>query len=378
VTDRGTGRRLRLLHLAAGRGWGGRQMQAMSLMEGLAARGHHVVLAARSGAALLSRAAGRGIGTVPLPPGWPGRLLALRRVVRGAGADVVHLHDASSLVDAARATIGLARAPFVLTVGGDGGHGDRVLPRRLPLARVAHFWASSEWVWSALVRGGIAEERISVLHTAVDLERFSLEPARAPAARQAARDRLGLPGEAFVAGAVLRLSDESGFAGLVSALRMIRTGEVPPPEPSMRLVIIGEGPRRAAFERSLAADGLSEAVVMTGWVDDVADLLPALDVYVHPCPTGDGFPVSLREAMAMGLPCVATDLTGIREIIDNGRHGLIVPRAGPEALARNIMKLRRDPELARRIGHAGSLKVQRYGARAMVDRAEELYFRLVR
>ncbi len=372
------GRRLRLLHIASGREWGSVPMQALALMEGLATKGHQVELAGDAGSGLVSRAAQRGIAAAPLPGGWLARRLTLRRRIRDARADAVHLHDTGSLAAAARATIGLSRPPFILTVAADPGQGDRALPRGLPLAQVARFWAVSEWVWSALVRDGIPEERIAVLHTGVDLPRFTLDPAKAPAARQAARERLGLPPGAFVVGTMVRLERGCGLEGLARACAMIRSGELPPAEPAIRLVAIGDGPARSALEPAVAREFPGGATVFTGWSEEVDALLPALDVYVHPRPAGDGFPVSLREAMAIGLPCVTTDLTGIREIIDNGRHGLIVPAADPEALARNIMKLRRDPELARRMAHAGSLKVQRYGLRAMVDRAEELYFRLVR
>jgi len=124
--------------------------------------------------------------------------------------------------------------------------------------------------------------------------------------------------------------------------------------------------------------GMGDAVIFTGWRDDVPGLLAAMDVYVHAARSGTGFPVPLREAMAVGVPVVATDLTGMREILDNGKHGLIAPAGDAAAMALSIMRLRRDPAFAAQLGKAGHLKVQRYGVQAMVDRAEELYFRLIR
>ena len=159
---------------------------------------------------------------------------------------------------------------------------------------------------------------------------------------------------------------------------MIRAKVTPPGDETMRLVVVGEGPHRAALEEAVRTRGLEDSVLFTGWREDVPRLLTAFDLYVHPAVGGGAFPVAMREAMAMTVPVVATDLTGIREIIDNGKHGLIVAAADPAALALNIMKCRRDPGMARRMGQAGSLKVQRYGVQAMVDRTEEVYFRLAR
>jgi len=359
---------MRLLHLCDTAEWRGREMQALALCSGIAAKRHDVVLGARRGSPLAGHAEGAGIEVVTWPARGPGRWLAARRLIASGSHDVVHLHDTGALKLMARSVPGGTRAACVLSVRGDVSYGGRLLGRGLPLRRVGHFWAVSEWVWSALVRGGIAEERISVIHTGVDLPRFRAE----------ARRERGLSRDAFVAGCAVHLTGEKGVEDLIEAGRMIRTGECPPGEADLRLLILGDGPRRAALERTARRSGMSEAVLLAGWRPDPERLFPAMDVYVHPATGGGGFPVAMREAMAMGIPVVATDLMGIREIIDNGKHGLVAPAGQPDALARNIMRMRRDATFARDCGRAGHLKVQRYGTRAMVDRAEELYFRLVR
>ena len=381
-------RTLSLLHIVSGSEWRDRQRQALALASGLAAKGHRSVLACPADSALLQRARREGLEAAALSSGAIGRLLDLRRL-RSSGAsawDVAHAHDAAALKTFALAGWGGPRIPAVLTVQGDIGYGDRVLPRGTPVRQVDQFFASSEWVWSALVRSGIPEDRISVIHTAVDLDAF--KPASAAPSnpsidevrqrRKQTRGSLGLPQEAFVVGSVLHLTKSKGVEVLLEAARRIRSGQTPPGEERIRVVVVGDGPDRARLERETARLEMRDAVVFTGSRDDVPDLLGAMDVYVHAATSGDGFPVALREAMAMTVPVVCTDLMGIREIIDNGKHGLIVPVGDPEALALNILKLRRDPALAQQIGKSGNLKVQRYGVRAMVDRAEELYFRLVR
>jgi glycosyltransferase involved in cell wall biosynthesis len=375
-------RTLSLLHIVSGSEWRDRHRQALALSRGLVAKGHRSLLVTAADSALARQAARVGQEFATFSSGAIGRLFDLRRLRSGGAArwDVAHAHDPDALRRFVLAGRGLPPVPIVLTVRGDIGYGNRVLPRGTPVSRVDQFFASSEWVWSALVRSGIPEDRISVVHTAVDLEAFRPAPAGDDARRrrEEARRGLGLPADAFVVGSVLHLTRGKGVEVLLEAAGRIRSGRTPPGEDSIRVVIVGEGPDREHLEREAARAGMGDAVTFTGPRDDVAELLAAMDVYVHPATSGDGFPVALREAMAMSVPVVSTDLMGIREIIDNGKHGLIVPGADPEALALNIMKLRRDPAQAQQLGKAGNLKVQRYGVQAMVDRAEELYFRLVR
>jgi len=354
--------------------WG----RALALVKGLSAKGHHVVLAAQTSSPLLDSATRAGIETAEWKSDLLGRLPGLRRVAGQGAFDIIHLHDARHLKAAAPPRSETARARVVLAVGGDVDYADRVLPRGAPLDAVDQFFAVSEWTWSALVRSGIDESRIAVIHTAVDLDRFRAAPEDLPRRRAEARRALGLTGDHFVVGCVLRPGRRQGVEMLIEAARGIRAGSPPPGEQRIRLLIAGESGDRAHLERLARGGGMEDACVFTGWRDDMPELMTAMDLFAHPEVGGNGFPVALREAMAMAVPVVATDLTGIREIIDNGKHGLIVPPGDPAALALNVMRLRRDPAFAAQLGKAGHLKVQRYGVQAMVDRAEELYFRLIR
>lgn len=370
-------RSLSLLHLVSGSAWRGSERQALGLAAGLAAKGHRLVLAVDRRSPMTERAAGAGLDVKPVSPSPVGRLIDLRRLLSSSRWDIVHHHDVASLRSVVWACIGMPAVPCVLTVRGDVVYGRRVLPRGTPLKRVGRFFAASEMVWSALVRAGIPEDKIAVIHTAVDLDRF--RPAGDPTRRRdQVRSGLGLDRDDFVVGSVVSLTGAKGVDVLIAAAQRIRTGRTAPAEERIRLLIVGDGPWRASLEQTAREARMEDAVIFTGRRDDVPELLAAMDVYAHAAVSGDGFPVALREAMAMTVPVVATDLMGIREIIDNGKQGLIVPAGDPDALALNVMRMRRDPVYAQQLGKNGNLKVQRYSVQAMVDRAEELYFRLVR
>jgi glycosyltransferase involved in cell wall biosynthesis len=123
---------------------------------------------------------------------------------------------------------------------------------------------------------------------------------------------------------------------------------------NVRLRLVGDGPDRTELESLAQTGSLMNHVVFEGWRSEaeVVELLKNADVFAL-ASFAEGLPVALMEAMAMGVPCAATGITGIPELIQNGVSGLLVPPADEEALTRALARLIDDPYLRRRIGHAG-------------------------
>ena len=127
--------------------------------------------------------------------------------------------------------------------------------------------------------------------------------------------------------------------------------------PSLRLLIMGEGPARPEIERESAR--LGQRVLMTGHRDDLMEVLDAVDVLLHPTRV-DAFPTSLLEAMAAGVPIVATRVGGVPEIVVDGEHGFLVePPATPASVVAALGRLLTAPELRRRMGDCGRERVER-------------------
>ena len=126
----------------------------------------------------------------------------------------------------------------------------------------------------------------------------------------------------------------------------------------VRLRLAGGGPDRRSLEQHAEDLGLGDAVVFEGWCnrDRVRQLYRNADIYVM-ASFAEGIPVVLMEAMAMGIPCVATYVAGIPELIEHGSTGLLVPASDAAALADALGRLIRDPQLVGRLGTAGRLKV---------------------
>ena len=205
--------------------------------------------------------------------------------------------------------------------------------------------------------------KIVVLPLGVDVEAF--RPRRV-----LQRDQ----NEPFRVLSVGRLSAPKGYPILIEAVALLR-GRAR----DVRLTLVGEGPERTALEKLIAVRGLHDSVRLAGACnhDRVVDYYDSSDAFVLSSFL-EGVPVVLMEAMAMELPCIATWITGIPEIIDSGIEGLLVPPATASAIADAVERLMDDPEGAGQLGNAARRKVvARYDLGRNVERlAEEFRARL--
>jgi glycosyltransferase involved in cell wall biosynthesis len=163
-----------------------------------------------------------------------------------------------------------------------------------------------------------------------------------------------------------RLRAPKDFTTLVSAVAAFEPGAV-------RLLIVGDGPDRPRIAEAIARLGLDDSVELLGPRDDVDALLATADVFVLSSDS-EGMPMSVLEAMAAGLPVVASAVGGVSEIVRDGETGTLVPPRDPVALGRAIARLVEDPALRQRFGAAGRRRAEREFALAGFQRAHvELY-----
>lgn len=194
---------------------------------------------------------------------------------------------------------------------------------------------------------------------------------RAPRAGRDVRRELGIPGGAPVVGSVGALRAEKRFDVLVRAASALVARR-----PDARVLIAGDGTERRRLEALVSGLGLSRSVLLLGARDDVPDVLAALDVAVT-CSDFEGAPLSVLEYMDAALPVVATRVGGLPDLLQDGVHGLFVPRRDPAALAGAVDELLGDPARRERMGRAGRERRRgEFTLEAMVARVEALYERL--
>lgn len=349
---------MKTLHVDLGPTWRGGQNQVWLLLRGLRERGVEAELLGRADAPLLRRAREEdfpvhsvGASGARLRAAW-----RLRGLLRERAYDIVHAHDAHGLTAAWLAGVPKHReARLVATrrvvyplAGGLGGARYRSAHRVV---------AVSEAVRKAMLASGLAGERISVVYSGVELP-----PPATDADRRRARERFRLaPGE-YVLGSVGMFHPDKGHESLLKTLAHMRKEA-----PLCRLLLAGEGPERARLEQLTRELQIEPAVHFTGFIEDVALVYAALDVFLFPA-VEEGLGTALLAAMAYGLPVVALESGAGPEIIENDRSGLLVPNRKPETLAKAIFALVGDPQAARRLGEGARARIAEcFSAEQMVE-----------
>ncbi len=215
---------------------------------------------------------------------------------------------------------------------------------------------------------GVPANRITVLHNSIDPDWMAgLESTAGVPDSSALRSRLGIaPGERVVL-TVGRLSFEKAHTDLVTAISRL------PPNDSVRLIIVGEGPERGRIEQTIRDLGLGARVTLAGFVRDPRPYYAAADIVALSSLT-EGSPNALLEAMAAGVPGVATAVGGIPEIVQDSESALLGPSRQPEALASALAATLADPEAGRRrAANARSLVERRHSPQARVLFLAKLY-----
>lgn len=337
--------------------WRGGQGQALLTVQGLIARGHEAELVAADTGALARRAKDCGV-PVRNVSGHRRRWHAaqtLRRLLRDAGATIVHANEPHALTAA-----WLARAHRRASL---------VVSRRVayPLGRG---WASqdrygaadrvftiSRFVAESVVKSGIPRDRVTLVYEGVEIP-----PPVTEVARHSARGSLHVPEGDALLGCIGYLLPEKGQDQLVRAMPAILKHA-----PQCRLLFAGDGPERRRLETLAAGLGIRDRVLFAGFVEHISEIYAALDIFVFPS-IAEPLGTSLLRAMAYGLPVAAVASGGVPEYVESGINGILAAQPKPEALAEAILPLLKDRAIRERLGkRARKDMADRFSADVMVE-----------
>jgi glycosyltransferase involved in cell wall biosynthesis len=213
----------------------------------------------------------------------------------------------------------------------------------------------------------LTADKVTIIHSGVDVALFSKVAMQSTEKRK----ELGVPPHSLVVGYVGWLIPIKGVTYLVSAM-----AEVMKRHPNSLLVLAGKGDERGGEEIKLKEQvenlRLDDNVRFLGWRSDVDAIMGCFDIFVLPS-LNEGMGRVLVEAMAAGLPIVASRVGGIPDLVKDGQNGLLVPAEDASALAKAISDLLSDKERRNRMGEAGKKMCLPYSAEAMVEQIDDLY-----
>lgn len=375
--------RINVLHVVDSLERGGLERVVVDLAIAQCGRGH--------GAAVFSLNATEGLAPelhaagVPVVVGSKSRcadfgvLRALRRGVHELGVQVVHAHSFVPTCYAAAALCGLRRRVALVATCHDMGQ------------RLARPTLRRRWRWALRYVQGVAmvgrqvhdhyvasglvpATKAVVVSNAIPLARFAPGAEGTPGTddaqrRTQARAALGLPCDGPVIGCVGRLVALKNHRLVLHVLPALLARW-----PALRLVLIGDGECEAALRAQAASLGVAQQVVFAGARGNVAQLLPALDVFVLPSLT-EGLSIALLEAAACALPIVASAVGGNPEIVRSGDTGLLVPSDDAAALRDAVDHLLSHPQARRAMGQRARAWVQVHGSIDALCDAYDAFYR---
>ena len=374
-------RQLKIIHLNMHHHWGGQPNRILTESLGLRDLGHEVWVAGPQGCLLVERARAAGLPTFEnlelrrgfRPASFWRDLSALKALLRRERFDVVHPHGSQDAWLSAFAV--RARSPRPALV--------RSRHNTFPIAdHPFNRWLYKQFDWIITISpqvnhlvtqgAGYPAERITAIYSAPDPARFHPRPPD-----PALRAELGIPDGEPVVGMVARLAPEKGHHLLLGAAAIVTRDF-----PEARFVCAGKGRSRPDIERLARELGIEHNVILTGFRDDVPDVVALFDVFVLSPTSGESLGTSILEAFCMEKPAVATEVGGTGESVRDGQTGfLIQPAPEPlqiEGLAEAILKLLRDPDLRKSMGQAGRRLVeQEFHPRRLAERTAQLYQQLV-
>jgi len=357
---------LRVAHLDTGRTWRGGQAQVLLLLRALAVRGVVQRLLAPQGP-LLERAQAEGFAVERWAPRTEWDVFAAARaraLLRAFRADVAHCHSAhahATGVPAAR----WAGVPAALVARRVDFRVRTHLLSRLKYAlRVDRYLCISEGVRAAMRASGIADEKLAVVPSGVDMEEVRAA-GRRPAPRL--RELAGLAPDAEVVGTVASLAPHKNHVLLLEAAR-----EVLAHRPRAHFVWLGEGECRRALERRRRELSLEDRVHMLGFREDALALMTQFDVFALSSYL-EGLCTSLLDAQALGVPIVATAVGGVPEVVSDGRTGRLVHALEPAAMARAIVEALAEPALRAAWASQARTSVEAFGIERTAERTLAVY-----
>jgi glycosyltransferase involved in cell wall biosynthesis len=369
---------MNILHLLFSPGWGGLERFAADQAIGMRERGHNVSFIRRQGTETAKYLAERnfpGQEWAPMKYIDIRAMLAIRRAARRIGASIVHVHHSADLGLAFPALIGAPDIGLIFSTYMYIPAPKNDLYHRIEYGMVRRVLTlSDQMTENARKNLPIAPEQAMTMPYGIDITRY--DPSATP--KGAIREKFAIPTHRPIIGLVGRLDPYKGQVEMIQAMPVILEKF---PEAILALVG-GETPELVGvYQAKLVAEvarlGVQKSVIFTGFAENPALPMADIDVYVIPS-HHETFGMSAIEAMAMGLPVVASDTGGLPDILDHGGCGLLARAKDPASFAAAVIRYLSDEGLRESMGQKGREKaLASHDRRKSMEKLEGIYREVV-
>ncbi|HET9795521.1 MAG TPA: glycosyltransferase [Thermoanaerobaculia bacterium] len=347
----------------------GSVVQMFQLAENLHRRGHRVAVVSRGEGQIRERCAAAGVDFIGLPMRNEfdlGSAAKLARLYRERAVDVVHVHKGIAHSVALAATFLGRRKPAIVVNRGVSFPLDAFNRTKFHVRLGAVVTVCEDIKKVIVASGRLRPDQVRVIYAGVDLDVF--DPAKLD--RGEVRREWGVGGEDFLVVQV-GAREWKGWKHLVDATALAR-----PRIPNLKTAIVAckNEEQKAEVAAYAAARGVADAVLPIGFRYDMPKVLMAADLAIDLSYEGLGVTGTIREAMALGKPVIATAAGGNPELVVDGESGLLVPVKDPAAAAEAIVRIAANPEEASRLARGGRARVEAgFSSKVRLDRIEALY-----
>ena len=362
---------MKILHINTERTWRGGEQQTLNLLKGLKKRDIASHLICQPGCPMEQRAKKAEITVLPVAMRGEVDLLAsyrLRAHIKRFKYDIIHSHTSHAHTLAFFASLG-TRTRLLVSRRVDFSifrHSFLHLSGIKYRFMTDYYIAISHRIKDVLVRDGIPGQRIFVVHSGIDPERFTA------VSMEHLIPEFNLKSNEPVVVNVAHLAGHKGQQYLVRAIPLVLTKI-----PAARFFVVGEGELMNELQALAASLGLNKRLIFTGFREDVGAFYHVADLFVMSS-AQEGLGTAVIDALALGKPVVATNSGGIPEVILDGETGRLVAPGDPAALAEGIVELLTNPERAKRMARRGQEMVrQKFSVEAMVDKNVEVYHQIL-
>lgn len=358
---------MRILHTEASTGWGGQEIRILQESLSFTKLGYRILIACQKGSQLAEQAIKSGLPVFIIQMRFaydPVAIAKLLRLIRGERVDVVHTHS--------------SRDSWIAGIAG------RIA--KIPVVRSRHLstpvnqsWCSTfvyRYLSDIIITSGthikdalVTKNKLDPAKTVsipagVDIERFDINISG-----EKIRNEFRLKNALPIVGVVAILRSWKGHSYLLEAIPRVVSIY-----PDARFLIIGNGPQWDNLHKKIRELGIENHVIMTGFRDDIPEIMAALDIFVLPSTASEATSQVIPQALAMGKPAIATNVGGLPEIIEDGVTGLLILPKDHEAISNAIIWMVKHREKAHEMAMNGRDKIlKRYTFQRMIERTSEVY-----